>query len=168
MSNNVSLQCYPDNETYFYRKSDKVETITADIISLAHYMAQIMYDHEENGVSGPHFGLNKRIVVFDCTDDYSNTVYLINPVILWQSRETSQCLETCLGYPGLSLPVNRPNKIKIEALDINGKKIGFEATGKYARIVHQQIDLLDGIPFTQRVSRQIRRHLIRKWTKQNE
>ena len=168
MSMFVQLVPYPEVEEFLYLKSKPVSTIDSEIVSIAHKMAQIMYDYDGIGISAPQIGINKRIIVLDCTEDKNNTIYLINPVITWQSETFAQANEECLSYPGLKLPVLRPRKVKVEGLDLNGKKIGFEASGIYARCLCHEIDHLDGIPFTKKVTRQVRRYLMRKWKRQNE
>ncbi len=168
MSSFIELVPYPDAEEFLYVKSTPVAVIDDEIISIAHKMAQIMYDYDGIGISAPQVGINKRIIVLDCTENKNNTIYLINPVITWESTKTSQKKEACLSYPGLVMPVNRPQKIKVEGLDLNGKKVEFDASGIYARCICHEIDHLDGIPFIKRVTRQVRRHLMRKWKNQNE
>ncbi len=167
MSEFVELIAYPEVEDFLYTKSVEIEEINSDIIDLAHQMAQIMYNSGGIGISAPQVGINKRLIVLDCTEEKNNTVYMINPVITWQSREISQRSEGCLSYPGLIMPVSRPKRVKVEGLDLEGKKVSFEASGLYARCICHEVDHLDGIPYIQRVSRQVRRHLIRKWKKSN-
>ena len=154
-------------ESKFGELCEPVSDITDDIVKLCHNLAQIMYDHEGIGISAPQVGVNKRIVIIDCSENQNKAIYLINPEILWQSPQESQKLEGCLSYPGLFLPIKRPNKIKVKALDLEGKNIEFEATGMYARCIYHEIDHLNGLPFTHRTSRQVRRHLMRKWIKNN-
>jgi len=168
MSKIVELLTYPEADEFLYTKSAEIDEIDQDIIKIAHQMAQIMYESNGIGISAPQIGINKRLIVIDCTEEKNNTVYMVNPVIIWQSRETSQRKEGCLSYPGLLMPVSRPNKVMVEGIGLDGKKISFEATGLYARCICHEIDHLDGIPYMKRVSRQVRRHLMRKWVKNND
>lgn len=164
----VELLTYPESDGFLYTKSVEISDITHEIVQLAHQMAQIMYETDGIGISAPQVGINKRLIVLDCTKEKNNTVYIVNPVITWQSRETSQGKEGCLSYPGLLMPVTRPKRVMVEGLDLDGKKISFEATGLYARCICHEVDHLDGIPYMKRVSRQVRRHLMRKWMKKYE
>jgi len=154
-------------EDQFGKSCEPITEITDEIVRFCHSLAQVMYDHDGIGISAPQVGVNKRIIIIDCSPDKNKTVYLINPKILWQSPENTQKTEGCLSYPGLKVPISRPNKIKVVGLDLDGKKIDFEATGLYARCIYHEIDHLNGIPFTHRASRQVRRHLMRKWKKNN-
>jgi peptide deformylase len=145
--------------------SEIVGDIDKDITNIAHQMAQIMYDRGAIGIAAPQVGVNKRIVVIDCTEDKSNTIYLINPEIIWESPSTTQSKEACLSYPGLIVPISRPNRLKVRGLGLDGEAIEFEAVGLWARCVYHEVDHLDGIPFIYRASRQVRRHLMKNWLK---
>ena len=155
-------------ERDFGEPCEIVSEIDQNIVQIAHEMAHLMYNSEGIGLAAPQVGVNKRIIVVDCTEERNDTVYLINPEIQWQSPRNIQSKEGCLSYPGLVLPVSRPDRIKVVALDLDGKKIEFEAGGIYARCIYHEIDHLNGVSFTRRVSRQVRRHLMRKWKQKRD
>jgi len=168
MFNRINLIPYDSVEEQFGVISEPIGEITDDIIRFCHELAQIMYDNDGIGISAPQVGVNKRIIVIDCSPNKNETVYLINPEILWQSPQISQKTEECISYPGLKVPITRPRRIKIAGLDLDGKKVEFEAVGLYASRIYHEVDHLNGIAFTRRCSRQVRRHLMRKWLKNNE
>ena len=163
--NRIELIEYGALEAQCGQICEPITEITDEITRFCHELAQIMYDNDGIGIAAPQVGVNKRIIVIDCSENRNETVYLINPEILWQSPQNSQKTEGCLSYPGLKIPISRPKKIKIVALDLDGKKVEFEATGLYARCIYHEVDHLDGITFTKRCTRQVRRHLMRKWLK---
>ena len=76
MSSFIELVPYPDAEEFLYVKSIPVAVIDDEIISIAHKMAQIMYDYDGIGISAPQVGINKRIIVLDCTENKNNGKYL--------------------------------------------------------------------------------------------
>ncbi len=53
--------------------------------------------------------------------------------------------EGCLSLPDYWQQIKRAKKIKIKALDINGKKIRFKAKGFLARVLQHEYDHLQGI-----------------------
>ncbi len=165
---NVELIDYKALETQFGYFCEPVAEITKEVVDFCHNLAQIMYNEDGIGIAAPQVGVNKRIIIIDCSENKSETIYLINPEILWQSPENAQKTEGCLSYPGLKIPVSRPKKIKVTGLGLDGEKIDFEATGLYARCIYHEIDHLNGISFTRRASRQVRRYLMRKWLKKRE
>ena len=77
--------------------------------------------------------------------------YMINPVILEQSGSQLDD-EGCLSVPGLIGTVDRPDYIKIEALDLDGKKQIYEFEGFDARVMCHEYDHLDGILFTDKAT----------------
>ena len=164
----LELVNYEVLEANYGELCEPVEEINDEIIRFCHNLAQIMYNHDGIGIAAPQVGVNKRIIIIDCSPNKNETVYLINPEILWQSPKESQKKEGCLSYPGLALPVSRPHRIKVQGLGLDGKIIEFEAVGMYARCIYHEIDHLNGISFTRRATRQVRRHLMRKWQKKQD
>lgn len=70
--------------------------------------------------------------------------YMINPVMLEQ--EGSQVGdEGCLSVPGLCGTVERPQRIKIKALDLEGVEHVYDFEDWDARVMCHEYDHLDGI-----------------------
>ena len=55
--------------------------------------------------------------------------------------------EGCLSLPGLYAPVARPEKIVVNAYDLDGKELNLELEGLLARVVQHERDHLDGVLF---------------------
>ena len=101
------------------------------------------------GLAAPQVGVLRRAIVVDLSMDEENPqgpFKLINPVIVKQSGE-QVCREGCLSIPGKLGDVIRPNKVVVEALDENGKKVKIKAEGLLAVVLSHEIDHLDGILF---------------------
>ncbi|WP_123054119.1 peptide deformylase [Clostridium sp. JN-1] len=125
------------------KKSRKVEHIDKKIITLLDDMQETMYKADGVGLAAPQVGILKRIVVIDVGD---GIIRLINPVII--SHEGSQIDEEgCLSIPGEQEKVDRPYKVKVEALNEKGEKIVIKGEGLLARALCHEIDHLDGILF---------------------
>ena len=71
------------------------------------------------GLAGPQVGLNKRMIVVDTTqsEDRGRALKMINPNIVWRSKELKKHEEGCLSLPGYYEYVNRPDKIFVEYLN---------------------------------------------------
>jgi peptide deformylase len=95
--------------------------------------------------------LDARVAIVDIDDEFG-TIEMINPVIIDTSGEQTGP-EGCLSFPGLFGEVTRPNFVKIAAFDRKGRKYTFEAEGFLARAIQHEIDHLDGILFTTKVTR---------------
>jgi peptide deformylase len=77
---------------------------------------------------------------------------MFNPRVLSESSTTQTTDEGCLSFPELWLGVSRPNKIESEYLDKNGNTCTITLTGIDARCFLHELDHLNGIVFTEKVS----------------
>lgn len=108
------------------------------------------------GLAAPQIGENVRIVVIE-SEGYTRdngeevsgipTLVLINPEIKKYSKEKCTIEEGCLSVPDILGPVDRPKKVRVEAENIDGKKITINASGFLARVLQHEIDHLNGILF---------------------
>jgi peptide deformylase len=78
---------------------------------------------------------------------------VINPTILKISKETDLKYEGCLSYPNLFLKVTRPIKLVAQFLDADAKECIIELDDYDARVFLHEYDHLQGINFTDRVSK---------------
>jgi peptide deformylase len=116
-------------------------------------MYDTMIEFDGVGLAAPQIGVAERIAIVDI-DDESGTIEMINPRILETSGEQNGP-EGCLSFPGLYGEVSRPFYVKIEAFNRKGKKYTLEAEDFLARAIQHEMDHLDGILFTSKVSRYI-------------
>lgn len=114
-------------------------------------MYDTMLEYDGVGLAAPQIDLDARIAVVDIDDEHG-TIEMINPVVLETSGEQTGP-EGCLSFPGLFGEVTRPNFVKIEAFDRKGRKYTLEAEDFLARAIQHEIDHLNGILFTSKVSR---------------
>lgn len=129
------------------KKSKPVEVVNDRIKVLIKDMFQTMYYEDGVGLAAPQVGILKRVVVVDIGD---GPIALINPEII--SKEGLYVdTEGCLSLPEEQGDVERPKRIKVSALNEEGKKINFEAEDLFARAICHEVDHLDGILFTDKV-----------------
>src|SRR5579875_940733 len=133
------------------RKCQEVVKFDKKLARILDDMYDTMIEFDGVGLAAPQIGLNARIAVVDIDDD-SGTIEMINPRILKQEGEQTGP-EGCLSFPGLYGEVTRPEYVKIEAFDRKGRKYQLEAEGFLARAIQHEIDHLDGILFTSKVTR---------------
>lgn len=112
-------------------------------------MVETMRSHYGVGIAGPQVGVLRRMFVAE--PEPGRLYYMINPVILEQSGSQLDD-EGCLSVPGLIGTVDRPDYIKIEALDLDGKKQIYEFEGFDARVMCHEYDHLDGILYTDKAT----------------
>ena len=78
---------------------------------------------------------------------------IINPVIEKISEETDLRYEGCLSHPNLFLKVQRPVKLVTRFLDADAKECIIVLNNYDARVFLHEYDHLQGIEFTDRVSK---------------
>ena len=101
------------------------------------------------GLSANQVGINKRICVINMGD--KNWI-LFNPVIVSKSKELSTFSEGCLSYPGLYLKIERAASIVVKFQAMNGQWVEETLNGIAAVCLQHELDHLDGIVYTDRVS----------------
>ena len=77
----------------------------------------------------------------------------LNPKITWLSEEVSNYKEGCLSFPGLYLQMKRPASVEIEFQAMGGEVMKQQFDGLTARIVLHEMDHLDGVCFTDKISK---------------
>ena len=118
-----------------------VKEITPNLLTLLDDMADTMYEANGVGLAAPQVGILKRVVVIDIGE---GLVELINPEILETSGSQIDD-EGCLSVPGKYAPVERPNYVKVKAMDRDGNEFIIEGEELMARALCHEIDHLDGI-----------------------
>ncbi len=96
-----------------------------------------------------------RVVIirrdFDNKQDRSFDAY-INPEIVKLEGQSSEELEGCLSVASIYGKVSRYQKVKIKALNLEGKPVRLTATDFLARVFQHEIDHTNGIVFVDRIS----------------
>ena len=132
------------------KKSREIEVIDDRIKELDEDMFDTMHKFDGLGLEGVQVCVLKRIIVIDLYDDVSKFC-LINPVIVEKSKETVEIEEGCLSYPNQFGKVVRSVKVKVKALDLDGKKVTLEGEGLLAQALQHEIDHLDGETFKSKI-----------------
>jgi peptide deformylase len=126
-----------------------------DPVGISGKMCEIMMAQNGIGLSANQVGLDAQIFVMRPLEhpEIKKPFAIINPSILEISEEKKNGPEGCLSYPGLMLYVKRPVKILTQFLDLDGKECIIEFSGIDARCFLHEFDHLNGVTFTDRVSK---------------
>jgi len=130
------------------KKAREVSEIDERIRTLVEDMAETMVSSHGVGIAAPQVGILKRIflAVPDSEVDETPMVF-INPEIIHQ--EGSQWGEEgCLSVPGFVGTVERPQTVKLKALDIDGNEKIYEFSDFGAVVICHEYDHLNGILYT--------------------
>lgn len=165
------LVILPDTQLRLVSKP--VETITPAIRSLVEDMFETMYDAPGIGLAAIQIGEPVRVVTIDLSKPApegepptpKEPQVFINPEVTWESDEFSSYEEGCLSIPDYYEEVERPAKVKVRFMDLEGKTQEIEADGLLATCLQHEIDHLDGVLFIDHLSRLKRERVTKKFAK---
>ncbi|OUR71203.1 peptide deformylase [Methylophaga sp. 41_12_T18] len=151
------------------KKATAITEVTDKIRQLADDMLETMYDAPGVGLAANQVNIQKRIIVIDISDDKSQALVLINPELI-SSEGKREHEEGCLSVPEAYEMVTRADKVRVKALDRDGKTIEFDADELLATCIQHEIDHLDGKLFVdylsnlkrQRIKKRLEKHLKQK------
>jgi len=130
-----------ETEELLRKTSRPVEKFDERLWVLLDDMKETMDKANGVGLAAPQVGILRRVVVIDVGEGLYE---MINPEIVWTSKETQEDAEGCLSSPGEYGMVVRPYKVRAKYQDRNGKQCTVEAEELFARAICHECDHLDG------------------------
>ncbi|MGI6752401.1 MAG: peptide deformylase [Anaerovoracaceae bacterium] len=126
------------------KRSRPVTEIDDRIRSILEDMVETMRDREGVGLAAVQVGVLRRMFVVE----WDGKVYqLINPEIVEEEGTVIE-EEACLSVPGFAGMVERPEKVRIKALNKWGEPVEYVAEGMLAKAFCHENDHLNGILYT--------------------
>lgn len=187
------LPIYVVPQAVLKKKADTITTITPEVKQLAADMIETMYAARGLGLAAPQVGISTRLIVMDvdqrradgkahteedtADDDHEDEEeedaapipgtprVFLNPEVVWASDEQNVYEEGCLSIPGLYAPVERPEKVRVRYLTLEGKAEEIEADGLLATCLQHEIDHINGVLFVDHLSSLKRDMILRKLKK---
>jgi peptide deformylase len=146
----LPILCYPDPRLHTVAKpvaavDDRIRRLVAD-------MLETMYDAKGIGLAATQVDVHERLVVIDTSEQLDQPLVLVNPEIVWASAEKHVVEEGCLSVPGIYDGVERADKVRVRALDADGKSREIEAEGILAVCIQHEMDHLLGKVFVEYLS----------------
>ncbi|WP_201558557.1 peptide deformylase [Psychrobacter sp. 72-O-c] len=129
-----------------------VQEVTAEIKTLITNMIETMYDAEGIGLAASQVDRHIQLIVMDLSEDKDTPMVFINPKITPLVEEKQPYEEGCLSVPDVYDKVERPNKVRIEALDQDGQAMDKEVEGLLAVCIQHEMDHLNGVIFVDYLS----------------
>jgi len=155
---------YPDPRLRI--RAEPVTKVDAEIRRVAADMLETMYAAPGIGLAATQVDFHKRLIVLDVSDERNRPYCLINPEIV--AREGAiNSEEGCLSVPGTFDYIDRARKIRVRALDTEGKPFELEAEDALAVCIQHEMDHLDGKLFVDYLSEMKRQRLKKKMLKKS-
>ncbi|EYE88336.1 peptide deformylase [Fervidicella metallireducens AeB] len=126
--------------------SEPVKDIDDSILSLVQDLKDTLYAGTGIGLAAPQIAVNKRVILIDLRDGMEPIV-LINPKIVAKTGK-QESEEGCLSYPGYYGFLERPKKVVVRGLNVEGQEVEYKGEELLCRAFCHEIDHLDGIMFT--------------------
>lgn len=135
------------------KKAEKVREFGPELKKLVEDMAETMYAAPGVGLAANQIGVSLQVAVIDLTpkDEERHLIVLINPRIVHAEGEQID-EEGCLSVVDCVGNVKRFDKIQVEAQDLEGNPLNFEAEGFFARVIQHELDHLNGKIFVDHLS----------------
>ena len=154
---------YPDRRLRL--KAVPVELIDDKIQEVVDNLFETMYSEEGVGLAATQVNIQKRIFVMDISEDQKSPICIINPEIIHQEGIQYE-FEGCVSFPNMFDRVERAAKIRLRALDRDGKSFEMDAEGLLAICIQHETDHLDGILFMDHLSRLKQDRMVKKLEKE--
>lgn len=142
-------------------KSKKITEITKETNALIDAMTEAALDWEN---SRPHEvsaalaavqidALERVVIIRSDFDDKESKEFmtLINPEIVKYEGNIVEDYEGCLSVKDVYGKVPRHSKIRVKAINVEGKEVRFKATGFLARVIQHEIDHTNGVVFVDHI-----------------
>ena len=139
------------------QRSKKISIVTDEVRQLVQDMIDATVDWEESrphevGVALAAIQIDQPYRIIVVRGDFENKAdktfkVFINPEIVKLEGEIEEDFEGCLSVSDIYGKVPRYSKVRIRALDLDGRAIRVKAEGFLARIFQHEVDHTNGLMF---------------------
>ena len=130
-------------------KAKKVSRVDPSIVRLLDDLAETMLAAPGAGLAANQVGVALRVCVVK--GDENQIHQLVNPELV-KGEGVQVGYEGCLSYPGWVGEVARYETVVVKALNRKGREVRLKASGFTARAFQHELDHLDGVLFTDRLT----------------
>lgn len=163
------------------RVAKKASHVDDRLRSIMDEMVIVMKNDDGMGLASIQVGVEEAVIVIDlhhephegCShghvkDEVPYPLFMVNPELLEKSVEMEIDDEGCLSVPGIYIPVERHQKIKIKYLDYHGKEQHLETDTFLARVIQHEMDHLRGVTMLNYLSPLKRQMVLKKLEKKKK
>lgn len=159
----------PTDAVVLRAKAKRITSFDQSLAGLVDDMIETMRQARGVGIAAPQVGVSRRVVVIEEPAQYEEhedgtqtqiapaVLYvMVNPEIIKASEETHMLQEGCLSMPGRYTKVPRNKWVTIKYYDLKGREQRLRHIPaedyKVGHIAQHELDHLDGIMFTDRMT----------------
>ncbi len=148
----AKLNIVKDGDPILRKKSRPIEVIDQRIKTLAEDMLETLHETGGVGLAAVQVGKLRRLVIVEV--DEGKPYIMLNPVIV-KREGNQQEVEGCLSIPEQWGITDRPMKVTVRYMGLDGKSHQVSGSELYARAFCHELDHLDGVLFTDNVIRMV-------------
>ena len=142
-------------------RAEPVAVVDDGVRRLIDDMFETMYAAPGIGLAATQVDVHKRVLVADVSREQTAPLAFVNPEIIERDGKV-EAEEGCLSVPGIyDTLATRSERIRVRALDRDGKPFELEADGLLAICIQHEMDHLEGKLFVDYLS-DLKRTRIRK------
>lgn len=141
---------YPDPR--LHKACAPVEVFDDELRALAVRMVELMHRAEGIGLAAPQVGILKQLFVCGVVDQPDQWMAFVNPRLADLDGPTEAAEEGCLSIPDVNVTIKRVISCRIDAFDLDGNPIAYEASDLMARCWQHECDHLRGRLIVDRMS----------------
>ncbi|MFE6779065.1 peptide deformylase [Streptomyces sp. NPDC057702] len=129
---------------------EAAEQVVEHMLAAMERIGQVHPFAKGMGLAAPQIGIGRAAAVVQPPGDTS-AIVLLNPRITDRSSETDEQYEGCLSFFDVRGLVPRPLRITVETTALDGQVVTTAYERGLARLIHHEIDHLDGLLYTARM-----------------
>ncbi|WP_411079425.1 peptide deformylase [Streptomyces sp. cmx-18-6] len=129
---------------------DEAERVVDELFAAMDRISQVHPFAKGMGLAAPQIGISRAAAVVQPPGD-EPAVVLLNPRITERSDGSDEHYEGCLSFFDVRGLVPRPVKITVETTARTGQTVTTVYERGLARLIHHEIDHLDGLLYTARM-----------------
>lgn len=144
------------------KKGERVDQFDEELTRFIAEMHQAMIKANGVGLAAPQVGASKQICIVDLSvgENPDDLHILINPEVI-HSEGLQKGEEGCLSFPDIITVIERPYRVTVRAQNLSGNTFEVSGEGLLARAFCHEIDHLNGVVMTDRVSN-LKKSMIQK------
>ncbi len=132
------------------RELSKKEILSVETRELVRDLIETMAEYRGIGIAAPQIHESVAVAIIDYPEEQGLTV-IINPKITVLDETEKGNWEGCLSVPEIRGLVYRPQKIRVDYLDLKAEPQHIIAEGFAATVYQHELDHLFGVLFVDRV-----------------
>ncbi len=157
---------FPDHRLRTIAKP--VAKFDADLQQIIDNMFETMYEAPGIGLAATQINFHQQLIVIDISEDRTQPLVFINPQIEILNEQPHIYKEGCLSVPGFFEEIIRPKRVKVNALDREGKPFEMICEDLLAVCIQHECDHLKGKLFVDYLSSLKRNRIAKKLEKQHK